>query len=134
MPQSLMYNFGKQIDLSEISYLPRQTSDQDIASKFNIYTAENAGDPYTLSLSGGTFIATQKTAQFTPIASSDRIVDVAMEDGRGRVGLPAGASYTLDPHSRVLRDLPHIAEFQRDTADRAKAAAERARVEAAKKP
>ena len=64
----------------------------------------------------------------------DRIVDVAMEDGRGRVGLPAGASYTLDPHSRVLRDLPHIAEFQRDTADRAKAAAERARVEAAKKP
>lgn len=71
MPQSLMYNFGKQIDLSEISYLPRQTSDQDIASKFNIYTAENAGDPYTLSLSGGTFIATQKAAQFTPIASSD---------------------------------------------------------------
>ena len=39
-------------------------------------------------------------------------------------GLPTVLSY----------DLPHIAEFQRDTADRAKAAAERARVEAAKKP
>ena len=64
----------------------------------------------------------------------DRIVDVAMKDGHGRVALPAGASYTLDPHSRVLRDLPHIAEFQRDTADRAKAAAEKAKVQAAKKP
>ena len=50
------------------------------------------------------------------------------------MALPAGASYTLDPHSRVLRDLPHIAEFQRDTADRAKAAAEKAKAQAAKQP
>ena len=63
----------------------------------------------------------------------DRIVDVAMTGGVGRVDLPAGATYTLDPHSRVLRDLPHIAEFQKDTAERAKAAMEKAKAEAAKK-
>lgn len=64
----------------------------------------------------------------------DKVVDVAMTDGHGRVALPAGASYTLDPHSRVLRELPHIAEFQQDTAVRAKAAAEKAKPQAAKQP
>lgn len=56
-----------------------------------------------------------------------RDVEVAMTGGRGQVALPASASYTLDPHSRVLRELPHITEFQRDTAERAKAAAEKAK-------
>ena len=54
-----------------------------------------------------------------------------MTGGVGRVDLPAGATYTLDPHSRVLRDLPHIAEFQKDTAERAKAATEKAAMEKA---
>ena len=62
-----------------------------------------------------------------------RDVEVAMTDGRGRVELPAGASYTLDPHSKVLRELPHIVEFQKDAAERAKAAAEKAKAEAKKK-
>ena len=44
----------------------------------------------------------------------DRVVDVPMRDGRGSVELPAGASYTLDPHSKVLRELPQIAAFQAD--------------------
>ena len=34
--------------------------------------------------------------------------------------------------SRVLRGLPHIAEFQKDTAERAKAAMEKAAMEKAK--
>ncbi len=59
-------------------------------------------------------------------------VDLAMTGGRGHVAIPAGASYTLDPHSRVLRELPHIVEFQKDAAERAKAAIEKARTEAAK--
>ncbi len=71
MPQSLTYDFGKQIELTEISYQQRQTSEQDIATKYNIYIAENAGDPLTKSLEGGTFTATLKTAQFTPVSSTD---------------------------------------------------------------
>lgn len=66
----------------------------------------------------------------------DKVIDVPMTDGRGRVDLPLGVSYTLDPHSRVLRELPHIAAFQKDVADRAKAAADKAKAEAeaSKKP
>ncbi|HWS77252.1 MAG TPA: M1 family metallopeptidase [Thermomonas sp.] len=81
-----------------------------------------------------------KTAGGTPfplpvqVRIGRRIVDVPMTDGIGRVALPAGESYTLDPHSRVLRELPHIAEFQKDAAERTKAAAEKAKAEAAKKP
>lgn len=43
-----------------------------------------------------------------------RVVEVPMRDGQGSVRLPEGASYTLDPHSKVLRELPHIAAFQAD--------------------
>ena len=63
----------------------------------------------------------------------NRVVDVPMIGGIGRVELPPGATYTLDPHSRVLREMPHIAEFQKDAAERAKAAAEKAKAESMKK-
>ncbi|MGQ4659508.1 M1 family aminopeptidase [Lysobacter sp. F6437] len=49
---------------------------------------------------------------------------VAMGDGSGHVDLPADALYTLDPHSKVLRALPHIVMFQQDKLKRAKQAAE----------
>jgi hypothetical protein len=42
----------------------------------------------------------------------ERIVNVAMTDGRGSVELPEGAGYTLDPHSKVLRREQHIERFQ----------------------
>ena len=80
-----------------------------------------------------------KTAGETPfplpvqVRVGDKVVDVAMTEGRGHVDVPAGATYTLDPHSRVLRALPHIVDFQKDTTERAKAAAEKAKAEAAKK-
>lgn len=63
----------------------------------------------------------------------NKLVDVPMTGGRGHVDIPAGASYTLDPQSRVLRELPHITEFQKDAAERAKAAMEKAKAESAKK-
>ncbi|MEO6155015.1 MAG: M1 family metallopeptidase [Thermomonas sp.] len=53
----------------------------------------------------------------------DHVVDVEMTGGQGRVGIPANISYTLDPQSKVLRELPHIGAFQRDAAERVKAAA-----------
>ena len=56
-----------------------------------------------------------------------------MSGGRGHVDLAAGETWTLDPHSRVLRELPHIVEFQKDVAARAKAAAEKAKAGAAAK-
>ncbi|MCI4566596.1 M1 family metallopeptidase [Lysobacter sp. CFH 32150] len=44
-----------------------------------------------------------------------------MADGQGHVDLPAGAAYTLDPHSKLLRELPYIREFQADKEAREKA-------------
>jgi len=57
------------------------------------------------------------------VRAGKRVVDVPMTDGRGRIALAAGESYTLDPHSKVLRELPHVAEYQKDAVARAKAAA-----------
>jgi hypothetical protein len=42
----------------------------------------------------------------------NKIETVAMKDGTGSVALPAGATWTLDPHSKVLRRLEHIEAFQ----------------------
>lgn len=54
-----------------------------------------------------------------------RVVDVPMSGGQGQVAIAADESFTLDPHSKVLRDLPYIAEYQQDMAERAKAAEKR---------
>ena len=67
------------------------------------------------------------------VRAGDKLVDVPMTEGRGHVDLPANASYTLDPHSKVLRELPHIVAFQKDAAERAKAAAEKAKAAASSK-
>ncbi len=42
----------------------------------------------------------------------DRLETVAMQDGQGSLALPDGASWTLDPHSKLLRRALHIEQFQ----------------------
>jgi aminopeptidase N len=49
-----------------------------------------------------------------------RDVDVPMADGTGHVDLAPHDLYTIDPHSKVLRALPHIDAFQAWTAEQAK--------------
>ena len=44
----------------------------------------------------------------------NRVLDVPMRQGQGSVRLPEGMSYTLDPHSKVLRAQPQIEAFQAD--------------------
>ncbi|KFN42825.1 M1 family metallopeptidase [Arenimonas oryziterrae] len=62
-----------------------------------------------------------------------RVQTLTMADGRGRVALSAHSVYTLDPHSKVLRQEDYIDVYQRFEAERMKAMAERAAAEAAKK-
>ena len=57
------------------------------------------------------------------------IPSLAMADGRGSLDLPQGVSYALDPHSKLLRELPHIGEFQQDMEARRKAAEQAKRPE-----
>ena len=41
-----------------------------------------------------------------------KIETVAMTDGQGSLALPDGATWTLDPRSKLLRRLEHIEQFQ----------------------
>jgi hypothetical protein len=52
-----------------------------------------------------------------------RDIDVAMADGHGRIEMPPHALYTIDPHSRVLREEPRFKAWQDWTAEQAKAQA-----------
>ena len=60
-----------------------------------------------------------------------RVVTVPMTAGQGSVELPPGMHYTLDPHSKLLRHLPHIEAYRVDAKARAEAKA-KAKAEAEK--
>ncbi|MBR7799166.1 M1 family metallopeptidase [Undibacterium fentianense] len=53
---------------------------------------------------------------------NDKLVKVPMENGQGSVHLPAHATFTIDPGSKILKHEPNIVEWAADTAARAKAA------------
>lgn len=125
------------------NFKPRYATTSDFIAIVNRITGKNYGwffDVYLRSAQLPELLATRdanglslrwKTQGDKPfpmpvqVRVGSRDIEVAMVDGHGHVALPAGASYTLDPHSRVLRELPHIAEFQQDVAERAKAAAKK---------
>ena len=48
-----------------------------------------------------------------------------MTDGQGSLPIAADQSFTLDPHSKVLRELPQIGAYQKDKAERDKAEADK---------
>ena len=54
-----------------------------------------------------------------------RVHTLDMADGSGRIELPVHATYTLDPGSKVLRELPHIVDYQQQLSAQAKAEAEK---------
>ena len=127
------------------NFQPRYASTADYVAIVNRIAGKDLGwffDAYLRSAALPDLVATREGAVLqlrwktegdkpfpmpVQVRVGDRVVDVPMADGRGQVALPVGASYTLDPHSRVLRALPHIGAFQQDTAARAKAAADKAK-------
>jgi len=56
-----------------------------------------------------------------------RVVTVPMTAGQGSVELPPGMHYTVDPHSKLLRHLPHIEAYRVDAKARAEAKAKAAK-------
>ncbi len=55
----------------------------------------------------------------------DRIETLPMIDGRGHIALLAGATFTIDPRSKLFRDEPHIDAYQKYEAQRSRAARRR---------
>ncbi|WP_028838342.1 M1 family metallopeptidase [Thermomonas fusca] len=123
------------------NFRPRYASTRDYVALVNRITGSDYGwffDVYLRSVKLPELVATRDAAGLAlvwktegdkpfpmpvQVRAGKRVVDVPMTDGRGRIALAAGESYTLDPHSKVLRELPHVAEYQKDAVARAKAAA-----------
>lgn len=123
------------------NFKPRYASTADFIALVNRVTGRDYGwffDVYLRSVKLPELVATRSGAHLdlhwktegdkpfpmpVQVRVGKRVVDVPMTDGRGHVALAADESFTLDPHSRVLRELPYMAEYQEDLAERAKAAA-----------
>jgi aminopeptidase N len=102
----------------EFMAIVKRVSGRDLDWFFQAYLYQAKLPELHATRSGNTLQLAWKTEKDTPfpmpveVRVGDRIVNVAMTDGHGSVELPQGASYTLDPHSKVLRREQHIERFQ----------------------
>ena len=125
-PGSLAPRYGTTREFIDIV---RRNGGRDLGWFFQAYLYQAALPELTATRSGDTLALAWKTEKDTPfpmpveVRVGERVVVVPMTDGRGSVALPAGASYTLDPHSKVLRREPHIERFQKYQDEQKKRAA-----------
>jgi aminopeptidase N len=92
---------------------------RDLDWFFQAYMYQAALPELKATRRGDTLDLTWKTAGNTPfpmpldVRVGERIVTLPMVDGHGSIALPAGATYTLDPHSKILRREARFEIFQR---------------------
>ncbi|MFL6708872.1 MAG: M1 family metallopeptidase [Massilia sp.] len=102
----------------EFIQLVNQASGQDLGWFFDVYMYQKDLPELVAMPVGSTLTLRWKVPGDKPfpmpveVRVGERIETVVMKDGAGSVALPAGASYTLDPHSKLLRRLEHIEVFQ----------------------
>jgi aminopeptidase N len=122
------------------NFAPRYGQTKDFVDAVNAATGKDYGwffDVYLHSAALPQLLATREDGKLSlrwktegdkpfpmpvQVRIGDRVVDVPMMGGQGTVAISDGESYTLDPHSKLLRDAPEIAAFQKDAAEKAKAA------------
>jgi aminopeptidase N len=91
---------------------------RDLGWFFQAYLYQAGLPELQASRNGARLELAWKTAAGTPfpmpveVRVGQHIVTVAMDNGKGSVDLPQGATYTLDPHSKILRREQHIEQFQ----------------------
>ena len=115
----------------EFMAIAKRVSGRDLDWFFQAYLYQAALPDLQATLDGGTLNLAWKTEKDTPfpmpveVRVGERIVSVPMADGRGSVAVPAGATWTPDPHSKVLRREAQIERFQQyqDAQKKKKAAA-----------
>jgi aminopeptidase N len=96
-----------------------RVSGRDLGWFFQAYMYQAALPELLATRRGDTLDLAWKTAADTPfpmpldVRVGERIVTLPMADGHGSIALPAGATYTLDPHSKILRREARFAIFQR---------------------
>jgi aminopeptidase N len=103
---------------TEFITLVNQASGRDLGWFFKVYMYQKELPELVATPVGNTLTLQWKTAGNVPfpmpidVRVGNRIETVAMADGRGSISVPAGTTYTIDPHSKVLRRLEHIEAFQ----------------------
>lgn len=102
---------------------------------FDVYLYSAPLPRLVATRNGGRLQLRWQTAQDKPfpmpvqVRVGDKVREVAMRDGSGSVAVGDGQSWTLDPHSKVLRQLDHIDQYQIDA--KARKEAEAAKTKAA---
>jgi aminopeptidase N len=101
----------------EFMAIVKRASGRDLDWFFQAYLYQKELPELQATRNGNALQLVWKTEKNTPfpmpveVRVGERVLSVPMTDGRGSVELPAGASYTLDPHSKVLRREQHIERY-----------------------
>jgi aminopeptidase N len=95
-----------------------QASGRDLNWFFDVYMYQAELPELLATKAGGALNLRWKTPGDKPfpmpveVRVGGKLETVEMKDRQGSIALPAGATWTLDPHSKLLRREPHIEEFQ----------------------
>ena len=98
--------------------LANAASGRDLQWFFDVYMYQKDLPELVVTPVGNTLTMHWKTEKNTPfpmpveVRVGERIETLAMKDGSGSISVPAGATWTIDPHSKVLRRLEHIEAYQ----------------------
>jgi aminopeptidase N len=96
-----------------------QTTNTDLNWFFDVYLYQAVLPELLAEQKGDQLLLTWKIENDKPfpmpveVRIGNDIVTVPMKDGHGQVTLPAHATYTLDPHSKLLRREVGMEEYQR---------------------
>jgi aminopeptidase N len=114
-PGSMQPRYGTTKEYLDIV---NRVTGRDLGWFFQAYIYQAALPELQATREGNRLQLAWKTAGGTPfpmpveVRVGQKLVTVAMDGGRGSVELPAGATYTLDPRSKILKREEHIEKFQ----------------------
>jgi aminopeptidase N len=103
----------------EFVQIVKEETGRDYGWFFDVYVFSAALPELTSTRDAAGVTLAWKTAENRPfpmpveVRVGDRVERVPMTDGRGQVAVPAGATFTVDPESKVLRREPHIEAWQK---------------------
>ncbi|WP_426192043.1 M1 family metallopeptidase [Massilia sp. DWR3-1-1] len=115
LPGTLVPRYGS---TTEFIALVNAASGRDLKWFFDVYMYQAALPELVVTPVGASLTLRWKTEKNTPfpmpveVRVGDRIETLAMADGSGSISVPAGSTYTIDPHSKLLRRLEHIEAYQ----------------------
>ncbi|HEY0590309.1 MAG TPA: M1 family peptidase, partial [Thermoanaerobaculia bacterium] len=106
-------------DTAELIGIVNDVTGRDFGWFFDVYVRSAALPELVVARDDAGLALSWKTGGDRPfpmpveVRVANRIETVPMTDGRGRVALAAHETYTIDPHSKLLRHEPNIEAFRK---------------------